>query len=386
MDSTRRGFLSAGAFAGVGAGLGVAGDRLTAGDGARRSADRAMVEFYGGHQAGIATRSQEHLQFAAFDLVSDALIDLRGLLERWSAAAALLVQGRPVGALATGNAPPVDTGEAVGLEPSSVTITFGLGPGVFVRGGRDRLGLAALRPAALAALPAFPGEALESAVKLGQLSRARQLWLPAHLDYERLGGADGAFADFNEEINGTPLSLQGGVTSPYFTGFLALEYGLWGGQTTSELSPTAVALGQAVHSLIAQFPHIALVPGDLALSTYQILENTLQYEMTGETDEGSNTNLATAWANVEGTEMALNALGPALRQSGPGVLPRLQQGLVAMAAAFKAYEASGGTWEPLQYLSTLQHESLDGQLGALLEELSVVPELLQPLQPVSSSS
>jgi high-affinity iron transporter len=108
--------------------------------------------------------------------------------------------------------------------------------------------------------------------------------------------------------------------------------------------------------------------------------------MTGETDEGSNTNLATAWANVEGTEMALNALGPALRQSGPGVLPRLQQGLVAMAAAFKAYEASGGTWEPLQYLSTLQHESLDGQLGALLEELSVVPELLQPLQPVSSSS
>lgn len=229
-------------------------------------------------------------------------------------------------------------------------------------------------------------EALESAVKLGQLSRARQLWLPAHLDYERLGGADGAFADFNEEINGTPLSLQGGVTSPYFTGFFALEYGLWGGQTTSELSPTAVALGQAVHSLIAQFPHIALVPGDLALSTYQILENTLQYEMTGETDEGSNTNLATAWANVEGTEMALNALGPALRQSGPGVLPRLQQGLVAMAAAFKAYEASGGTWEPLQYLSTLQHESLDGQLGALLEELSVVPELLQPLQPVSGSS
>jgi len=169
MDSTRRGFLSAGAFAGVGAGLGVAGDRLTAGDGARRSADRAMVEFYGGHQAGIATRSQEHLQFAAFDLVSDALIDLRGLLERWSAAAALLVQGRPVGALATGNAPPVDTGEAVGLEPSSVTITFGLGPGVFVRGGRDRLGLAALRPAALAELPAFPGEALESAVCGGDL-------------------------------------------------------------------------------------------------------------------------------------------------------------------------------------------------------------------------
>ncbi len=100
-------------------------------------------------------------------------------------------------------------------------------------------------------------DALESAVTSGQLAHARQLWLPAHLDYERLGGAYGAFGSLAAEINGTAsLSLQGGVTSPYFTGFFALEYGLWGGQTTAELSPTAVALDQAVHSLTAQFPHL----------------------------------------------------------------------------------------------------------------------------------
>ncbi len=229
-------------------------------------------------------------------------------------------------------------------------------------------------------------DALESAVKSGQLAHARQLWLPAHLDYERLGGAYGAFGSLAAEINGTSLSLQGGVTSPYFTGFFALEYGLWGGQTTSELSPTAVALDQAVHSLISQFPHLPMVPTGLGPSTYDILENTLQYEMTGETDEGSNTDLATAWANVEGTQMALTALGPVLKQSGPGVLARLQQGVAAMAAAFKAYEEPNGTWEPLQSLTTSQHESLDGQLGSLLEELSEVPELLQPVQPAAATS
>ncbi len=229
-------------------------------------------------------------------------------------------------------------------------------------------------------------DALESAVKSGQLAHARQLWLPAHLDYERLGGAYGAFGSLAAEINGTALSLHGGVTSPYFTGFFALEYGLWGGQTTSELSPTAVALDQAVHSLIAQFPHLPMAPTELGLSTYEILENTLQYEMTGETDEGSNTDLATAWANVEGTQMALSALEPVLKQSGPGVLARLQQGVVAMAAAFKAYEEPNGTWEPLQSLTTSQHESLDGQLGNLLEELSEVPDLLQPVQPATATS
>ncbi len=108
--------------------------------------------------------------------------------------------------------------------------------------------------------------------------------------------------------------------------------------------------------------------------------------MTGETDEGSNTDLATAWANVEGTQMALSALEPVLKQSGPGVLARLQRGVAAMAAAFKAYEEPNGTWEPLQSLTTSQHESLDGQLGNLLEELSEVPVLLQPGQPATASS
>jgi hypothetical protein len=57
-----------------------------------------------------------------------------------------------------------------------------------------------------------------------------------------------------------------------------------------------------------------------------------------------------------------------------------------MAAAFKAYEAPSGALEPLQSLTTAQHESLDGQLGDLLEELSVVPQLLQPSQPATASS
>ena len=126
-------------------------------------------------------------------------------------------------------------------------------------------------------------DALESAVKSGQLAHARQLWLPAHLDYERLGGAYAAFGPVAAEINGTALSLQGGVTSPYFTGFFALEYGLWGGQTTSELSPTAVALDQGGPFADRSVPPPAnsAAPSS-GLSTYEILENTLQYEMTGE--------------------------------------------------------------------------------------------------------
>src|SRR5581483_12065525 len=70
--------------------------------------------------------------------------------------------GLPVGSPAGDpQAPPVDTGEALGLPPSALTITFGLGPSLFVQGGRDRLGLRARRPRSLTPLGPLPGEQLD---------------------------------------------------------------------------------------------------------------------------------------------------------------------------------------------------------------------------------
>jgi len=43
-------------------------------------------------------------------------------------------------------APPDDTGEAIGLPPSRLTVTFGFGPTLFRQGGKDRFGLADRQP------------------------------------------------------------------------------------------------------------------------------------------------------------------------------------------------------------------------------------------------
>ena len=61
--------------------------------------------------------------------------------------------------------PPVDTGEALGLPPAQLTITVGFGPSLF----DDRFGLASKRPAALADLPALPGDALDPTRSGGDL-------------------------------------------------------------------------------------------------------------------------------------------------------------------------------------------------------------------------
>ena len=47
------------------------------------------------------------------------------------------------------------------------------------------------------------------------------------------------FGAYDDEIDGLPFGLAGGVNDPGFTGFYRLEYGLWHGQSAAELTEAA---------------------------------------------------------------------------------------------------------------------------------------------------
>jgi deferrochelatase/peroxidase EfeB len=156
---SRRALLASAAGGGIAAAAGGGFVLGREGDSEPTSAADQTVPFHGRHQAGIATPAQDRLHFAAFD-VEDGLRadDLRGLLRAWSGAAERMAAGRLVGdANHEALAPPQDTGEALGLAPARLTVTFGLGPSLF----DERFGLVGLRPAPLRQLPALPGDELD---------------------------------------------------------------------------------------------------------------------------------------------------------------------------------------------------------------------------------
>jgi deferrochelatase/peroxidase EfeB len=133
-----------------------------------------VYPFAGPHQAGITTRVQDHLHFAAFDMMDGTDREsLVGLLRDWSYAAARMTQGLETSASgAIGGdpeSPPDDTGEALDLPPSGLTVTIGFGPGLFEQDGVDRFGLAAQRPSDLDRLPPFVGDALKTQWSHGDL-------------------------------------------------------------------------------------------------------------------------------------------------------------------------------------------------------------------------
>ncbi|MEV4872056.1 iron uptake transporter deferrochelatase/peroxidase subunit [Streptomyces syringium] len=166
------GWGGAGLALGAVAAGGTAAALRTGGDAQPAALSGDAVPFHGTHQAGIATAVQDRLHFAAFDVTTGDRAALIALLKEWTAAAALMTAGHEVGEGTAGTqpeAPPDDTGEALGLKPSRLTLTFGIGPGLFEKDSKDRFGLKSRRPKALIDLPVFPGDNLDAARSGGDL-------------------------------------------------------------------------------------------------------------------------------------------------------------------------------------------------------------------------
>ncbi len=169
---TRRGMLAAG-----GGVLGVAAAAAAGyavGDASGAPSDPSprfeILPFEGAYQAGIATPAQARLVFGSFDFLGADARELRELLRAWSDAARLMTAGQPVGTPAGEPVlPPADTGEALGLPPSRLTVTIGLGSELFEQDGHDRLGLRSRMPAGLRPLGPLPGDQLDPARSGGDL-------------------------------------------------------------------------------------------------------------------------------------------------------------------------------------------------------------------------
>jgi deferrochelatase/peroxidase EfeB len=135
-------------------------------------ANRPATEpFWGQNQSGIATPQQSHAYFMALDLTTTKRDEVVQLLRMWTDVAARLTAGQTAQDLGTDlGSPGADSGDALGLGPARLTLTFGFGAGLFSKDGRDRYGLAGRRPEALIDLPRFNGDQLVAEHTGGDLS------------------------------------------------------------------------------------------------------------------------------------------------------------------------------------------------------------------------
>ncbi|MFC6162713.1 EfeM/EfeO family lipoprotein [Kribbella jiaozuonensis] len=235
------------------------------------------------------------------------------------------------------------------------------GPAVVAVTKNDMLPLVKQYEAAVAAGVAglvVKTDKLRADVDAGNLAAARADWLPAHLAYNSLGAAYDAFGDFADKIDGSG-------------GFHPLEKGLWHNGSAASLKPIADQLAADVHGLQKDLPNEQVDPNDLGLRAHEIMENALQFELTGENDQGSGTSLNTALANLNGTANVLAILDPVLKPRDPD-LPQVQKWEARVRALLTAHQNT-----PVAQLDQTTREQLNGAVGELLEKLAPVAAICE---------
>jgi high-affinity iron transporter len=222
---------------------------------------------------------------------------------------------------------------------------------------------------------------------------ARSAFIAARTTWLELGQDDGAYGAFGElggEIDGGAGGVVGGTSSRGFTGLHRVEFDLFtrrnlaaAGHDVStliglvgQLTPSTVAADLPIANGLGAVP-VSTVTADAGwvLRCHEILEDAERDTLTGDDDYGSHMALDAIAADVIATREMLTLLAPLIERQDPSLVGTASAELSAVDAAVAAAHPSERL--PLTALSTRLRQQLDGAVGAAVETLAPVSELIQ---------
>jgi len=224
---------------------------------------------------------------------------------------------------------------------------------------------------------------LQSAIAGGNLAAAESAWLAAHETWLTIGQDDGAYGCFGTlggEIDGLAGGLPLGTSDPGFTGFHRIEYDLWAGHDLSAAASDTETLQELLTQLMAQpltsyLPASANAIANWVLRPHEVFEDADRDTLSADDDYGSGTELASLSADVTAVGTMLGELAPTLSPLAPTLLDAADAQLDTLAAAVDATQVDGA-WISIQDLPVRERQQIDADVGALLETLAPIPDLL----------
>lgn len=249
----------------------------------------------------------------------------------------------------------------------------------------ERQGFSAYRAYAASKLSVLRGQvaALAAATGAGNLAKARFAWSTAHLTWLEIGqddGAYGAFGALGGEIDGLAAGHPRGTADPGFTGFHRIEFDLW---TKHDLlaAATDTATLQRLLTQLMKVPLSTYLPatatgiGNWLLRPHEVFEDALRDSLTTDDDYGSRTDLASITADVRAVRTMLRELAPAIDPVAPHLVDDATAELDALTGAIDATHVKG-PWTSVRDLPIRQRQQIDADVGAALETLAPIPDLL----------
>jgi iron uptake system component EfeO len=211
-----------------------------------------------------------------------------------------------------------------------------------------------------------------TAVKAGDVARAKALYPVARTYWERIEPVAEIFGDLDPKIDGREEVIEEGME---FTGFHRIEKDLW---TTGDISgsgPMADRLMADIREIAAKADAERLSPLNLANGAKELLDEVASGKITGEEDRYSHTDLWDFAANVDGCRAAIAALRPVLEQQSAELVSTLDAAFTRVDTTLGKHRAGDG-WRPHNELSQAELKELSDVINALAEPVSKVAAVL----------
>ncbi|MFY1685070.1 iron uptake system protein EfeO [Micromonospora sp.] len=211
-------------------------------------------------------------------------------------------------------------------------------------------------------------EEFVTAVKAGDVPKAKALYPVARTYWERIEPVAESFGDLDPKIDGREEVIEEGME---FTGFHRIEKDLWTTGDISKDGPIADRLLADVKEIVTRANAEKLTPLQLANGAKALLDEVASGKITGEEERYSHTDLWDFNANLEGSKAAVAALRPALEQRAPELVAQLDKEFANVEAALGKHRDGDG-WKLHTQLSKTDLKELSDSINALAEPVSKV--------------
>lgn len=214
-------------------------------------------------------------------------------------------------------------------------------------------------------------KAFTDAIKAGDLEKAKSLYAPSRVTYEKIEPIAELFADLDASIDSRADDHEDAEKSEDFTGFHRLEYGLFAQNTTEGLAPVADALYADVLELQKRVKDLTVPPEKVVGGAAALLEEVASSKISGEEDRYSHTDLWDFKANIDGAQKIVELFKPLVEKENPELIKKVEANFATVEAILAKYKTTDG-YETYDKLSEDDRKALAGPVTTLAEDLSML--------------
>ncbi|WP_338325665.1 iron uptake system protein EfeO [Paenirhodobacter populi] len=218
-------------------------------------------------------------------------------------------------------------------------------------------------------------EAFVAAIKAGDVEKAKSLFAPTRMSYERIEPIAELFSDLDGAIDARADDYEKAEADEAFTGFHRIEYALWVESSTDPVQGYADQLLTDVQALDARINELTFPPEVVVGGAAALMEEVAATKISGEEDRYSRTDLWDFDANFAGSEKIYDLLKPLIAEKDPAFVTKTDANFKAVDDVLAKYRKDGGYVSYVE-LTDADRTVLSTRVNTLAEDLSTLRGML----------